>query len=84
MLRTRLLVTLNPGAAPTGTLLAIAHGLGTPPDAYWWNTRCVRGVGATYMPAANVPNTVSLWLVNSLGTEVTTEVFALAYQGRLY
>jgi len=36
------------------------------------------------MLAADAPNTLYLWLVNSVGTNVTTEIFAIAYQGRLY
>ena len=82
MLRTRLRRSLN--NATTGVRLTVTHGLGAVPEAWWWVNRNNRGLGSTYLRAVDVPNATHMWLINSLGTHVTIDIFAIAYQARLY
>ena len=79
MLRTRVRRT----TASTGVALTVTHGLGVTLDA--WNiVACsARAAGRTYVfPALVGINTITI--VNSLQTTCTIDVFAWAYQGRLY
>ena len=68
----------------TGVVLSVPHTLGARPDAWWFVHRSNRGVGRTYIPIANTVSTTHISVCNSLQTNVTLDIFTLAYQGRLY
>jgi len=80
MLRARVQTRTN----STGVVLSVPHTLGGLPDAWWFVHRSNRGVGSTYIPAANTVSTTHIYVVNSLQSNCTLDVFTLRYVGRLY
>jgi len=68
----------------TGVVLTVTHGLGAIPDAWSWTHVSNRGVGRTYRPAALMPTTNHIFLVNSVDTLCTLDVFTMAQGGLVY
>lgn len=78
MLRTRIQTrTLN-----TGVQLSVSHGLGTTIDA--WNLVPLSSRGRGTLCTIGNPGPNRLTVISSLRSCVTFEMFAFAYQGRLY
>jgi len=68
----------------TGVALTVTHGLGAIPELWWWTNVSNRGLGTTYRPAAVMPTTNHIFLVNSTQTSVTLDVFCIAQGGMVY
>ena len=78
MLRTRVQTrTLN-----TGVVLSVSHGLGTTLDA--WNLVPLSQRGRGTLATIGAPGPNRFCVISSLRSCVTFEMFAFAYQGRLY